>query len=43
LIVAFEVPNAVANVAVAAPGYKTEEIGKLQVPVKPLVQNPYHK
>jgi hypothetical protein len=42
LVFAFEVPDAVAEVAVQAPRDKTEKVGEFQVPVENLVENPDH-
>jgi hypothetical protein len=42
LVLAFEVPDAVAEVAVQSPRDKAEKVGKFQIPVKNLVENPDH-
>lgn len=38
----FKIPDAIAEVAVAASGDKAQKIGEFQIPVKNLVENPDH-
>lgn len=43
VVMALEVPNAVANVAVASAGHETQEIGELEVPIQHLMKDPDHQ
>jgi len=42
VVMALEVPYAVADVAVASAGHETQEIGELKVPIQHLVKDPDH-
>lgn len=43
VVVAFEVPDSIAQVAIATSSDKTKEVGQFQIPVQQLVQHPDHK
>lgn len=43
VVMAFEIPNAVAEVTITTSGHEAEEIGQFQIPVQQLMKYPDHQ